>query len=108
MRKAAVALWSLLLVTLPAASADEGRPDPWAPVRFLLGRWEGTTQGEAGNGTVVRAYEFVLGNRFVHERNVSTYPPQAKNESGEVPAARSPGGQLPSSQDAVGGRNHEQ
>jgi hypothetical protein len=32
----------------------------------------------------VRTYEFVLGSRFVHERNVSTYPPQEKNKSGEV------------------------
>lgn len=84
MRGLAAMLWSLLLVTLPAAAADEAKPDPWAPVRFLVGRWEGTTQGEPGSGTVVRTYEFVLGNRFVHERSVSTYPPQEKNRRGEV------------------------
>jgi hypothetical protein len=78
MRKVAIVCWSLLLAALPATSADDAKPDPWAPVRFLIGRWEGTTQGEPGNGAVVRTYEFVLGSRFVHERNVSTYPPQAK------------------------------
>jgi hypothetical protein len=53
-------------------------------VRFLVGRWEGTTQGDPGHGTVTRSYEFVLGNRFIHERNTSTYPPQEKNEKGEL------------------------
>lgn len=84
MRRVAIVFWSLLLAALPATSADDAKPDPWAPVRFLIGRWEGTTQGEPGSGAVVRTYEFVLGSRFVHERNVSTYPPQEKNKSGEV------------------------
>ena len=26
----------------------------------------------------------MLGDRFIHERNTSTYPPQAKNEQGEA------------------------
>jgi hypothetical protein len=84
MRRVAWALWSLLLVIPTAQSADSAKPDPWAPVRFLVGRWEGTTQGEPGAGTVVRTYEFALGNRFIHERNVSRYPPQEKNKQGEV------------------------
>lgn len=84
MRGVTLALWSALLVTLTATSADSAKPDAWAPVRFLIGRWEGTTQGEPGNGTVVRTYELVLGDRFIHERNVSTYPPQEKNRKGEV------------------------
>ena len=84
MRSMTALLGSLLLVTLTAAFADSAKPDPWAPARFMIGRWQGTTQGEPGNGTVVRTYEFVLGNRFIHERNVSTYPPQDKNKNGEV------------------------
>lgn len=59
-------------------------PDPWQPVRFLLGRWEGAVQGESGNGTVARSYEFTLANRFIEEHDVSTYPAQAKNRKGEV------------------------
>lgn len=84
MRRVTALLWPLLLVSLTAVPADSPKPDPWAPVRFLVGRWEGTTQGEPGSGTVVRTYEFVLGDRFIHERNVSTYPPQEKNDKGEV------------------------
>jgi hypothetical protein len=76
-------------IALAAAAADAPpagglESDPWQPVRFLLGRWEGAVQGESGNGTVVRSYEFTLANRFIEERNVSTYPAQAKNRKGEV------------------------
>jgi hypothetical protein len=77
-------IWACLLVPLVCIAADTPKPDPWSPVRFLIGDWEGTTEGEPGRGTVARTYEFVLGNRFIHERNTSTYPPQETNEKGEV------------------------
>ncbi|APV49589.1 hypothetical protein BWI17_07795 [Betaproteobacteria bacterium GR16-43] len=73
-----LALWA------PASAlAQEPKVDPWASVRFLEGAWQGTTTGQAGEGTVTRSYEFVLGGRYLHERNVSTYPPQEKNKKGE-------------------------
>jgi hypothetical protein len=65
-------------------SAEESRPDPWAAVRFLVGQWSGNASGEPGEGAVARTYEFVLNNRYIHERNVSTYPVQEKNPKGEV------------------------
>jgi hypothetical protein len=68
----------------PPATGQEKKPDPWEPVRFLVGEWEGTAKGEAGFGTVRRTYSFVLKDRFLHEKNVSTYPPQEANKSGEV------------------------
>jgi hypothetical protein len=67
-----------------AQMAQEARPDPLSPIRFLLGDWTGTAAGEPGNGTVSRHYELVLNDRFIHERNTSTYPPQEKNKTGEV------------------------
>src|SRR5687767_14944755 len=60
------------------------KPDPWQPLRFLVGEWEGTAEGQAGAGTVRRSYSFILKDRFLHEKNVSTYPPQEKNKAGEV------------------------
>jgi hypothetical protein len=85
-RKIALALSVLSTGLLPPASlaADAGKPDPWASVRFLVGTWSGAASGEPGNGTVERKYEFVLKDRFIQERNVSTYPPQEKNKRGEV------------------------
>ena len=59
-------------------------PDPWAPIRFMAGAWEGTSEGEPGTGTVKRTYLFVLNDKFLNEQNVSTYPPQPKNLRGEV------------------------
>jgi hypothetical protein len=40
----------------PIALATEGVPpnkeDAWKPIRFLVGRWDGVAEGEAGRGTV--------------------------------------------------------
>lgn len=75
-----------LVFTLAAQESAPAapKPDPWAPVRFLLGQWEGTAQGEPGTGTAVRTYAFVLNNRYIEVKNQSTYPPQEKNPKGEV------------------------
>ncbi len=72
----------LLLQATPPAQAAPA--DPWAPIRFLVGRWRGESDGEPGKGTVERSYRFVLEGRFLHEQSVSTYPPQPKNAKGEV------------------------
>ncbi len=78
---ALVLAWS----TSPApAAAQAKKPDPWEPVRFLVGDWRGVAKGEAGEGTVRRTYEFIIKGRYILEKNVSTYPPQAPNPSGEV------------------------
>lgn len=58
--------------------------DRWAPVRFLIGTWEGTAEGRAGSGTVKRQYRFVLRGQFIEGRNTGTYPPQDRNPKGEV------------------------
>ena len=55
-----------------------------APVRALLGEWDGTAEGEPGKGTVRRSYTLVLGDRFLHEKNVTSYPAQPANPKGEV------------------------
>lgn len=57
--------------------------DPWAALTPVLGRWEGTSNGSPGAGTVRREYRLVLGGRFIEVRNASTYPPQPKNPKGE-------------------------
>lgn len=58
--------------------------DKWAPLRFLIGTWEGTSSGQPGNGTVRREYRLVLRDQFIEARNTSTYSPQEKNPKGEV------------------------
>ena len=70
------------VIAISVTGADH--PDPWQPVRFFLGHWVGTAEGEAGAGTVDRNYEFILHDKFIQEHNTSTYPPQEKNKAGEV------------------------
>jgi hypothetical protein len=75
------------LGTVDAASAAAPAPpaaDSWSQVRFLEGEWVGTAKGEPGVGTVHRSYQFVLGGRFLHERNVSAYSPKQPNTPGEL------------------------
>ena len=76
---AIAAVWAAHAET-PAAE----KPDPLAPIAFLVGSWHGEAAGDAGGGTLERAYERVLNAHFVRERNVTTYPPQEQNPKGEV------------------------
>lgn len=73
-------------VTLSATEPTQPtkKPDPWEPVRFLLGKWAGDSEGEPGKGKSVREYAFTLSSKFIEVRNQSTYPPQEKNPKGEV------------------------
>jgi hypothetical protein len=71
-------------VTPTPAPAPVASSDPWAAVRFLEGEWVGTAEGEPGVGTVHRSYQFILGDRFLHERNVSAYAPKQPNTGGEL------------------------
>jgi hypothetical protein len=84
--KTASALTLLLLLSgTPASSEPPKAPtDPFQDVRFLVGRWIGTSEGQAGQGSVTRTYEPVLNERFLHERNRSEYPAQPSNPKGEV------------------------
>jgi hypothetical protein len=78
----ALLLFSCALSLFSAADAPPA--DPWELVRFLEGEWTGVAQGEPGVGTVHRSYQFILGHRFLHERNVSAYAPKQPNTPGEL------------------------
>ena len=83
-RGVTILLICVLVGLAGSAAGQQPKPDVWAPVRFMVGEWEGRATGEAGTGTVRRSYAFVLKDRYLHERNVSTYPPQVANRAGEV------------------------
>jgi hypothetical protein len=84
-----VILTFALCAALQPVASPSPAPDRWAPIRFLVGEWAGESEGQPGKGTVTRSYRFVLKDRFLHEENVSTYPPQEKNPKGEVHEHRS-------------------
>ena len=59
-------------------------PDPFEAVTFLIGRWEGTSEGQPGKGTVRREFSRALSSRFIRIHNRNEYPPQEKNPKGEI------------------------
>ena len=76
----------MLLFLLPASVAGHQptQPDPFGPIAVLVGRWEGTSEGQPGKAQVQREYRRVLNSRFIHARNRSEYAPQEKNPKGEI------------------------
>jgi hypothetical protein len=82
LRQIAALIFFLLVAT--GAQAEDNKTDPWQPLRFIIGSWQGTVSGQSGSGTVSRSYEFILNDKFIQENNTSTYPPQKQNKAGEV------------------------
>ena len=58
-------------------------PAGLAPLDPLLGKWQGTQEGQPGTGTVTREYTRDLKSRIVRGHNRSVYPVQEKNPKGE-------------------------
>ena len=75
---------AILLLALPAEGQGPGSPDPFERLAFLIGRWEGTSEGQPGKGTVQREYTRVLNGRFIRAHNRNVYPAQEKNKAGEI------------------------
>lgn len=71
-------------MTFGATVKPQAAADPFEAVAFLVGRWEGTSEGQPGKGTVRREYSRALNGRFIRANNRSVYPPQDKNPKGET------------------------
>ena len=89
MTKPAIVLGLCLLVMRTVAADQSPAPPPLGAVQPLVGKWQGTSEGQPGSGTVTREYRLVLGDRFIEEPNRSVYPAQEKNPKGEVHEHRS-------------------
>ena len=66
-----------------ADTPAKAKPDQFALLRPLEGQWRGEGNGQPGQSTVERTYEFVLRGKYLSARNLSVYAPQAKNPKGE-------------------------
>jgi hypothetical protein len=77
---------ALLLFLLPTTIVGQQSTatDPFESLAFIVGRWEGTSEGQPGKAKVQREYQRALNSRFIHGRNRSEYPPQEKNPKGEI------------------------
>ena len=76
----AICLMPLLVGAQPAAK----KPDVWAPLKYFLGSWTGTGEGEPGVSRVERQYQMVLNGKYIQVNHRSVYAPQAKNPKGET------------------------
>jgi hypothetical protein len=81
-------LYVLIALVFLSSTAVAQKPtggDPFERIAaFLIGRCEGTTEGQPGTGTVQREYMRVLNGRFIRIRNRREYPAQPKNPKGEI------------------------
>ena len=84
MSRAPVVLILILMPLIVRGQTASTTADPFQSVAFPIGRWQGTTEGQPGTGTVIREYSRTLNSRFIRVKNQSTYPPQPANAKGEV------------------------
>jgi len=82
MRK--LALFIALFVSALLPAQESVATPSWDSLKFFIGDWKGTIQGEPGHGTGERHYEFLLRGKFLRATNKSVYPQQEKNPKGEV------------------------
>ena len=75
---------ALFLLPTTIVGQQSTATDPLGPLAFIVGRWEGTSDGQPGKAKVQREYRRALGSRFIHGRNRSEYPAQEKNPKGEI------------------------
>lgn len=87
-RVTAVAACCLLSVA-GLAGAQTATASRLSAVQPFVGKWQGTSEGQPGAGTLTREYRLVLSDRFVEETNRSVYPAQEKNPKGEIHEHRS-------------------
>jgi hypothetical protein len=76
-----ILVFLLLGMAIPQTAAKD---DPFTPLRFFVGKWQGTGSGEPGNSTLEREYQFVLDGKFLQVKNVSHWAPRDKTDKGEV------------------------
>jgi len=79
-----LSLLVVLCVPILLQAQQSTAKSPWDSLKFIVGDWQGTVQGEPGHGTGERHYEFVLRGKFLRASDKSVYPQQERNPKGEV------------------------
>lgn len=82
-RTAVILALCLFPATMVAERQSSGPNSMLSVLDPFIGRWQGTSEGQPGKGTLEREYTRVLNSRFVHVKNRSVYPPQERNPKGE-------------------------
>lgn len=77
-------LFVVLFVTASVSAQSSPKADPWNPLRFLVGVWEGSGKSDSGDSNVEREYKFALNDKFLQQAQRSTYAPKAKDPKAQV------------------------
>lgn len=88
-RVAALAACCVLSLSGLAGASQTDAASNLSLVQPFVGKWQGTSEGQPGTGTLTREYRLVLGNRFIEETSRSVYLAQEKNPKGEIHEHRS-------------------
>jgi hypothetical protein len=83
MRGALALLVALVALTSPTLVGHAAEPPALAPLRFLIGEWEGVGSGKPGEGAGGCTFAAALQGRVVVRTSFAEYP-----ASGDRPAAR--------------------
>jgi hypothetical protein len=75
-----------LILFLPGIlfGQEEKKEDVWKPLKFFVGSWKGTGEGESGKSKLEAEFKFVLNGKFLEVRGKAVFEPQEKNQKGEV------------------------
>jgi hypothetical protein len=73
----------LLVPCLLLAQAEE-KEDVWAPLKALLGEWEGSGGRGSIQSQIQARYNFVLNGNYIEVYHKAVFPPQEGLEAGET------------------------
>jgi hypothetical protein len=71
-------------LSAPLAAEEPEGDDSWAPVRVLLGEWQGVGSGFGGESEVSHTYGFVIQDKFISSTTLSKFQPKKDGAAGEV------------------------
>ena len=75
---------ALVISSLAGEQTTTTAANAWEPLKFFVGKWEGTGKGKPGASKIEREYQFVLNNKYLNVQSRSVYDPQPNNPKGEI------------------------
>jgi hypothetical protein len=75
---------ALVISSLAGEQTTTTASNAWEPLKFFVGKWEGTGKGKPGTSKIEREYQFVLNNKYLNVQSRSVYDPQPNNPKGEI------------------------
>jgi len=77
-------LAAALVISSLAGEQTTTASNAWEPLKFFVGKWEGTGKGKPGTSKIEREYQLVLNNQYLNVQSRSVYAPQPNNPKGEI------------------------